>query len=194
MFLDTSFDIKNIICLYLYDLKDTINLYNLNKDHQDNVRITNLYNISEHIYKLNQKIIEQNKYRCVEKLYAFNNEKIKNVNHMKKTLKKLNCSGYSSGIDQNGISQLNLIELRTSNNKKIQNVNHMKRTLKILLCRYNSGIDQNGILELNLIFLMFFSCDSHFLFFHYNLHLIFPHIYIYFVLLFVGLIYLYIFF
>ena len=151
MLLETSFDIKNIICLHLYDLKDTINLYNLNKDHQDNVRITNLYDIAKHVYKLNQKIIEQNKYRCVEKLYAYDNEKIKNVNHMKKTLKKLNCCGSNNGIDQNGISELNLIELRTNNNKKIKNVNHMKETLKILYCIRESGIDQKGISELNLI-------------------------------------------
>ena len=45
MSLDTSFDIKNIVCLYLYDLKDAINLYNLNKDHQENIMVTNLYDI-----------------------------------------------------------------------------------------------------------------------------------------------------
>ena len=149
MSLDASFDIKNVVCLYFYDLKDTINLYNLNKDHQHNIIITNLYDI-ELKNKLNQQIIEQNKYKYVERLNAFDNEKIYNVNHMKETLKILNC-GYNCGIDQNGISKLNLIELCVIDNKKIKNVNHMKKTLNILYCGWNSGIDQNGISQLNLI-------------------------------------------
>ena len=69
---------------------------------------------------------------------------------MKNTLKKLKC-GYGCGIDQNGIIELNLIELSAQGNKKIENVNHMKNTLKKLDCSCNSGIDQNGISELNLI-------------------------------------------
>ena len=71
-----SFDIKNIICSFLYNLKDTINLYNLNKDHQNNIRIINLYDIpKKYINKLNQEIIEQYKYRYVEKLNIHENEK-----------------------------------------------------------------------------------------------------------------------
>ena len=69
---------------------------------------------------------------------------------MKNTLKILNCEN-DSGIDQNGILELNLIELRVNNNEKIKNMNHMKNTLKKLDCSYDSGIDQNGISELNLI-------------------------------------------
>ena len=60
-------------------------------------------------------------------LYVTNNIKIQNVNHMKKTLKKLYCCN-ESGIDQNGILELNLIELFMSGNEKIKNVNHMKKT------------------------------------------------------------------
>ena len=151
MSLEESFDIKNIICSYFYDLKDTINLYNLDKNHQDNIIIINLYDIElKYRHRLNQQIIEQNKYRYVTKLDVCDNRQIKNVNHMKNTLKKLNC-GWNCGIDQNGISQLNLIELYTFDNKKIKNVNHMKETLKILDCGGDSGIDQNGISELNLI-------------------------------------------
>ena len=129
--LDTSFDIKNIICSYLYNLKDTINLYNLNKNHQENIIIKNLYHISlKYTNKLSQEIIEQNKYKYVEKLDATSNEKIKNVNHMKKTLKILYCS-YDSGIDQNGISELNLIELYAHYNNKIWNVNHMNNKIEL---------------------------------------------------------------
>ena len=86
MLLDTSFDIKNLVCLYFYDLKDAINLYNLNKDHQDNIRIINLYDIElKYINRLSQQIIEQNKYKNVEKIDASDNKEIKNVNHVKNT-------------------------------------------------------------------------------------------------------------
>ena len=174
MSLDVSFDIKNIIYSYFYDLKDAINLYNINKDHQDNIRITNLYDIPEiYLKKLDQKTIQQDKYRYVEKFNADNNDKIHNLNHMKNTqvdrggqkfqkicclLKILCCTGNNeidlngnSGIDQDGIAQLSLIELYACDNKKIKNVNHMKNTLKILHCGYNCGIDQDGISQLNLI-------------------------------------------
>ena len=150
MSLGASFDIKNIICLYFYDLRDIINLYNLDKDHQHNIIISLNNKESECIDRLNQQIIEQKKYRYVEKLCVYNNKKIKNMNHMKNTLKKLNCS-YGCGIDQNGISNLNLIELDADGNEKIKNINHMKRTLKKLYCGWECGIDQNGISELNLI-------------------------------------------
>ena len=149
--LTKHFNVKNIICSFLYDLKDIINLYNLNKDHQNNIKITNLYDIPEkYLKKLDQQIIEQKKYKFVEKLNACNNKKIKNVNHMRYTLKILNC-GWNCGIDQNGIFLLDLIELYATNNKKINNVNHMKRKLKILYCCGDSAIDQKGIYELNLI-------------------------------------------
>ena len=146
MSFDTLFDIKNIICLYLYNLKDTINLHNLNKNHQENIRIINLYNISKkYLKKLSQQIIEQNKYKNVEKinlieLDTYTNTKIWNVNHMKNSLQILNCS-YGSKIDQNSISELNLIELYSTQNYKIKNISHMKRTLKILSCGYDCGID-----------------------------------------------------
>ena len=41
-------------------------------------------------------------------------------------LKILECCG-DSGINQNGISQLNLIELYVINNKKMKKVNHIKK-------------------------------------------------------------------
>ena len=47
-----QFDIKNIIYSYLYDQKDVINLYNLNKNHQNNIKITNLYDIQEKYIKI----------------------------------------------------------------------------------------------------------------------------------------------
>ena len=41
--------ISKILFVSVYDLKDTINLYNLSKDHQNNIRITNLYIIPKNI-------------------------------------------------------------------------------------------------------------------------------------------------
>ena len=71
------------------------------------------------------------------------------MNHLKNTLKILIC-GYCSGINQNGISELQCIEeLNCCDNEKIGNVNHLKNTLKILECSGSTcGIDQCGISEL----------------------------------------------
>ena len=159
--LTKHFNIKNIICSFLYDLKDVINLYNLNKDHQNNIKIINLYDIPEkYLKRLDQQIIEQHKFRFVEKLNLCNNENIKNVNHMK-TLKILDCCGRNNVVNQNGISELNLIAINIFDNKNIK-INYMKYTLKVLeffsfeadqfdfFLRANK-LDQNGIININLI-------------------------------------------
>ena len=145
-------EIQNKISKYMYNLIDVINIYDQSKNHQMEIKITNLYSINKkELKKLTQNIIEQQKFKNVEKLDAKNNEKIENVNHMKKTLKILNSSSYHCGINQSGILELNLIELYACRNSKIKNVNHMKRTLKIFDCSENCGIDQYGISELNLL-------------------------------------------
>lgn len=153
------FDIQNLICYYLYDLKDAINMYNLSKSHQDNIIIKNLCHIPDtYLRKLTQKIIEQKKFHRVEKLYAWDNKEITSVDHMYKSpifgvtdsLKILAC-GNRCGINQDGISQVNLTILNAHNNKKITNVNHMKNTLKILVCSGECGIGQEGISQLSLI-------------------------------------------
>lgn len=84
-------------------------------------------------------------------LITFNSKNIKNINHMKKSLRILDCGGDMCNIDQNGISELSLIELNAYNNSKIKDVNHMGKTLKILDCGTNCGIDQNRILKVHLI-------------------------------------------
>ena len=48
------------------------------------------------------------------------------MNHLKNTLKILNCAGYYCRIGQKGMSELNLKELNAYNNSKIKNVNHIK--------------------------------------------------------------------
>ena len=50
---------------------------------------------------------------------------------MASTLKNLDASA-RSGIDQDSITGLSLVELYASNNTKIKNVSYMARSLKIL--------------------------------------------------------------
>ena len=63
-------------------------------------------------------------------------------------LKILYASGSYCGINDKGISKLNLIELNASRNNKITNVNHMSN-LKKLNARWDCGIDDEGISKLN---------------------------------------------
>src|SRR5207237_1072600 len=86
-------------------------------------------------------------YHFIKKLDASNNPTITNVNHMTK-LEILHAYG-NCGIDDNGISELNLKKLYASYNFTITNVNHMSK-LEILHACSNCGIDDNGISELNL--------------------------------------------
>ena len=82
-------------------------------------------------------------------MYAGNNYKINNVNHLRNSLKILNCFGWC-GIDQKGIMFIKLEELNATGNIGINNVNHMKDTLKILNCGWGCGIGEEGISELKL--------------------------------------------
>ena len=63
---------------------------------------------------------------------------------------KILSACHNCGIDQNGIKELDLIELYVDYNEKITDVSFMKN-LKILRACDNCGIDQNGIEELDLI-------------------------------------------
>lgn len=145
------FDIINIICEHLYDLKDVVNLYDLNTIFQKNIVIKNLYIIpSKYLSKINQKIIEQSKFKHIEQLCLCYNISVSDIGCLKNTLKKLDCGG-DSLLSQNSILELKIVELDVSHNKKIYDVNHLKNTLKILNCTgFNCGIDDNGISELKL--------------------------------------------
>ena len=147
-------EIQNEISKYMYNIIDVINMHNQSKNHQIEIRIINLYSANEKdshklSFKLTQNIIEQKKFRNIEKLNVCHNSKIINVNHIKETLKVLKC-GYNCGIDQAGIFELKLTKFDATNNSKIKNINHMKETLKILICNSKCGIDQYGISKLNL--------------------------------------------
>ena len=87
-------------------------------------------------------------YPKVKYFNALGNPKMTNINHMT-NLQILDAS-YNCGLDDNGIKDLNLIELDVSDNPKITNVNHMTN-LQILNASFNCGIDDNGIKNLNLI-------------------------------------------
>ena len=79
-------EIQNEISKYMHNLNDIINVYNQSKNHQTEIKIINLCGVNKReLQKLTQNIIEQKKFKNVEKLYAYNNSKIKNVNHMKGT-------------------------------------------------------------------------------------------------------------
>ncbi len=54
------------------------------------------------------------------------------------------------GLDNNGINQLNLVELYVGSNPKITNINHMTN-LRKLVANGSSGMADNGINQLNLI-------------------------------------------
>ena len=66
-----------------------------------------------------------------------------------KNLQILNAKG-NSGITDEEIKGLNLIELYASNNLKITNVSFMKN-LQILDASYDSGITDEGIKGLSLV-------------------------------------------
>jgi hypothetical protein len=109
-------DIWQLIFDY-YDIHDQLNILSICKIFNNKLKVKKLKHI-----KLNDVILQQRKFYNLEELYASNNEKIKNVNHLIK-LKILDCS-YDCGIDQEGIKDLKLIEkLYALGNKKIQSIN-----------------------------------------------------------------------
>ena len=74
----------------------------------------------------------------IKKLYCRNNKNINNVNHLKQTLKVLDCS-LNCGIGQEGISQLLYIKkLNCIGNKKINDASHLKQTLDVSNCEIDT--------------------------------------------------------
>jgi len=76
---------------------------------------------------------------------------IKDVRFMAATLRILDASGWSCGIDQARIQGLHLIALDAWNNEKITDVRFMAATLRILDASGYCGIDQAGIKGLQLV-------------------------------------------
>lgn len=148
----SNLDIHQIISDYLYDLKDKINIYNLDRYHQNYIFIYDLLNInSKYIKKLTQSVIKQPKFQNIIKLNAKNNLNIFNVNHLSK-LTELDCS--RSEITQDGICNLkNLLKLNIMGNYDILNLNHLEK-LTDLNCGGYCGITQNGIKNLKNILIL----------------------------------------
>ena len=64
------------------DFKSQLYLSSSCKFLNNNLLIADLYNINNNVRSLlNDKILKQSKYKYVTKLNAYNNEKIKDVNH-----------------------------------------------------------------------------------------------------------------
>lgn len=85
----------------------------------------------------------------LEQINIRDNEKITNFNHMKDTLKKLQCSGKGSSFGQYGLNLLNnIVELDLGDNREVYDLNHMCNSLKIL--KGGIGLTQDGISKLKL--------------------------------------------
>jgi Leucine-rich repeat (LRR) protein len=98
-----------MICLDVWQLifdycniNDQLNILSTCKIFKDELQIKKLKH-----KKVDDIILQQKKFYNLEELYADNNKKIKNVNHLTK-LKILDCSN-NCGIDQAGIQDLELI-------------------------------------------------------------------------------------
>lgn len=155
--MDIPFDIKNMIIRYLFKITDIINMYNLNKDHQNNILITEVHD-QENTIKMSQQVIMQEKYKMLEKINLSYNIKIKNLDHLYKTLIELNCS--HSNINQKCIIKLvKLRKLLAASNANIYDVNHLRSTLVELDCSSNCGINQEGIQDLKKLQVLYLASD-----------------------------------
>ena len=130
------------------DFLTKIRMTQICKFMHEKLHIIDLHNIDfKYLLKLNKNNIKN--FKKVEYLYASANKEINNINFMT-NLKVLYANEYS-GINQNAIQKLNLVELYSRDNLKITNVSFMTKLKKLDISGKNSGIDQNGINGLDLI-------------------------------------------
>ena len=96
-----------------------------------NLDITDLYNID---YKYREKLTDEIllKYPKLEKLNAWNNPKITKISYLK-NLKILNASD-NSGINDESLIGLDLVELNVNDNPKITKINSLEK-FKNIKCR-----------------------------------------------------------
>lgn len=159
---DTLTELYCLNCTSLSNI-GVCDLYKLRILHCKN--IFNLAKLSEsleelHMEKLTQEDINKLKNlvclsyheRCIPRspnrmnyIGNYNPSPIKCLLHLKKTLRKLNCS--HSSIDQSIIDQLENLDTLICNGTSIYDVNKFAYTLRKLNCS-NSGIHQNGISKL----------------------------------------------
>jgi hypothetical protein len=155
-----SLDLLDLI-LQKLSLKKQIQLLSINSYLFNNSHIKFLDNKKFSQENIQEKYI--NGEYCWAGLLSLNtdsNNKINNVNHLKDTLLQLNAF-YTSGIDQEGISQLKvLLSLNAGNNERINDVNHLKDTLLELNTFGVSGINQVGISELKALQILNTDCNN----------------------------------
>ena len=110
------------------------------------LEIHDMRNIDKkYLYRITDEIL--NCYLNVKYLDISNNNNVTSVNKMTK-LQILDAPG-NCGVDDNGIKDINLVELHAPDNPKITNVNHMTK-LQILDASSTSGIIDDGIKAINL--------------------------------------------
>ena len=115
-----------------------------------NLDITNLYNIDDkYKIKINNQILFM--YPKLEKLDASFNPKITEVNYLM-NLKILSAHG-NSGICDESLIHLDLIELNVWNNPKITKISHLKNLKKLEASWSNSGINDESLIGLDLVVL-----------------------------------------
>ena len=151
--MDINFNIIKFIIFPKLEFLDQIRFRQVCKKFYK-IDITDLYNIEDKfLEKLTDEILKA--YSNVEMLNASNNPKITNLSEGKiilKNLKKLDASDYC-GITDEGIKDLDLVELCASYNLKITNVNEGKvilKNLKKLEAGNDCGITDEGIKNLDL--------------------------------------------
>lgn len=132
-------DNRIVLCQITKSIYDDTYIYSVDRD-----------DMYDTVYmRITQSVLMQKKFSKIKKLNCCSNPKVNNVNHFKKTLEVLNCSGDCCAIDTNGISQLeNLISLKCSNNNNISNIasiSNFANTIEKLDCSFNSYITQEDI-------------------------------------------------
>lgn len=141
---------QNIILDYL-DFNEKLLLRHVSKYH-NKIEIYDFDNIP---YKLKEKLTDEIliNYHFIKYLNASYNKNITTVNHMK-NLRILHAYGWSCGISDEGLKNVNLIELYAGENNNITTVNHMTNLQKLSVygCAGISSIGDDGLKDIvNLI-------------------------------------------
>ena len=124
----------NVVFVYL-DFYDKHKFQKINK-YMNTIHVKDLFNLNNDVLK---------NYKYVVKLYACNNIKITNINHMAK-LKELDAS-CDCGIGDGGILDLTNLEiLNAHSNSKRTDINHMTKIIELNACS-TCGINNRGILN-----------------------------------------------
>lgn len=143
-------DIWRLIMEYI-EFIDKIRIIRINTETYSNLKIYDLYDISYlYLSKLTDNILKQNIYRDVAKLNLYYTSNVTDINHLKQIdVLDISINPYiESGINNNGIRDLNPKYLNIDNNINITNINHMSNLIELEAC--GTIISFGGICKLNL--------------------------------------------